>query len=173
MTNIPKTQAELNLAAQQLKQSLSDLVTGEHDWLEKPYVAALMLHNSQHTLDMDSVLGAYFGVKANAVVPRYLELEEALRAQGFVYGRDRYEIGNDIYVSAVEPRTTQSVEARAIVLEGQDRDFIVVLNREGALPWSLHIRQAWRDFGKDFEKGYCAAGFCSSEITPWDIVRMA
>lgn len=174
------TLAELTKASEKMTASLNKEFKGERAWLERPFALAAMLHRAKALQSVDDptyedVTNAYLGLVLSAITEKAAVVEASLRENGFIQGNNRMEVGNDIYISAVEPREVGDVAARGLVIEGQERDFFLVLNRKGSRAWDLHIRRIWRDVNKAMQEQRCSDGFqhAGRSLTPQDIVRLA
>jgi hypothetical protein len=161
-----------------LTAALNKLIKGERAWLERPFVLANMLyenkaHQGVEAPTYEDVSDAYLGLTMSGVAAKAVAVEEALR-QSHAQGIDRMEVGNDIYVSAVEPREVDGIQARALLFEGQNRDYLLVLNRKSDKDWDVHVRRIWRDYGKAMRDGRCSSSLLyGGELTPHDVLRLA
>jgi hypothetical protein len=169
---------ELKHPTEKLTAAFNKLFKGEHAWLERPFALASMLYENKALQSVDDptyedVSDAYLGLTMSGVSAKAAAVEEALR-QSQSQGIDRMEVGNGIFISAVEPREVDGVQARALVLEGQNRDYLLVLNRKSSRGWDVHVRRIWRDYGKAMRDGRCSNSLLyGGTFTPQDVIRLA
>lgn len=174
-----KTREELSQLAAKLRQTLEAGLSAQWKLLERSYPLALMLLADKkdpadlRSHEFESLVDAYYGLAAEPWVAAYLQLHADLVARGFDAQDRSYEFGTDAYVWAAADRTLPekdlgldykalfgpdyehepgSRRARAIVLETQSRNFLVVLN-ENFGRWSLHLREFWADIRLEQAKG--------------------
>lgn len=125
--------------------------------------------------DFESTLDAFIGMRAARMIEPYLKLHADLTDQGHTSADTRLEFGTDAFVWAAASRSAPAKDlginwaavlgspegekafertpdpcarqARAIVLQTQSRNFLVVLNYEYGRWHSLHVREFWPDIG--------------------------
>ena len=168
-----------------LRVQLEAGLSPEWNLLERPYALAAMMTGAKdepmelrsHTFE--SMVDAFVGLRLGPLVEHYVKLHDDLVEHAHVDSASKFEFGNDAYVWALaerfapekdrgfnfkaifgedyepEPPDPQACRAKAIVLQTQSCNFLVVLNYAYGRWTRLDVREFWPDVREALaEDGY-------------------
>ncbi len=167
-----KTMRQLESVAGVLREKLEGGLSKEWASLERPYPLALLLQQPRASFNCDlsflsheftELCDAYAGLRAEKWVHPCVNLHAMLTTGNHTSADRKYELNGggriwaaadreipgealspdlvDLFGPDYEPA---SKRAKAIVLETQDRNFLLILN-ESFGRWTLHLREFWPD----------------------------
>lgn len=167
-----------------LRNQVEASMTPKRDCLERPYILASMLRTRADqaevlTYDFERMVDAFIGLSMGPLVEPYVKLHDDLTAYGHVDGKTKFEFGNDAYVWAIPERFALAKDlginfkdifgddyepeapdpkarrAKAIVLQTQSCNFLLVMNYAYGRWARLDVREFWPDIREELvDDGY-------------------
>jgi hypothetical protein len=168
------TLVDMQAIGQHLRTQVEASMTPKRDCLERPYILASMLRtpadqNEVLTYDLERLVDACVAMGVGPLVERYVKLHDDLTAHGHVDRDTKFEFGNDAYVWAVPERFAPKKDlginfkhifgddyepdepdpkarrAKAIVLQTQSCNFLLVMNYDYGRWSRMDVREFWPD----------------------------
>lgn len=187
-----------------LAECLTSLVEKKWDVLQKPQVLASLFNHEDWTdsgfelrnITFESTFGAVIGQRMHAALPKLLEMHAKLVSDGVISDETKYDLGRDSYIYSVADKevpakpsgidfkaifgqdyveTPKKVKIKAMVLETQSTQYIVVMNYQLGR-WEVHIREYFKDLRDAMAEAYLLNLDnikAADNLTIFDVVRLA
>lgn len=168
-----------------LRAQMEAGLSREYDTLERPYVmAGMMAATHKDPMDLrshffESMVDAFMGLRLGPLVEPYVKLYDDLVAHDHLDSKTKFEFGNDAYVWAIPERFAakkglglnlthlfgedyepeapdpKARRTKAIVLQTQSCNFLVVMNYAYGRWQRMDVREFWPDVREELaDDGY-------------------